>query len=207
MKYHYVYRITNIKESNHYYGTRTSKSLPCEDLGINYFSSSKDKDFIQDQKTNPQDYKYKIIKTFSTRKEALNLEIKLHNKFDVGVNPSFHNRAKQTSTSWDTTGTKWTMSERGRVNVRKAVNDRRSYLGEGNPRYGAVLSNKTKNKISETLKNNDYKDSTETRLKKSHSAKNRPPVTTETRQKISKIHKGKIVSPETIQKMIKTKEK
>jgi len=103
MKYHYVYRITNTKLNKHYYGTRTSKN-PKEDIGIKYFSSSKDKDFIKDQKENPQNYKYKIIKIFNNRKEAIKLEIKLHSKFDVGVNESFYNRAKQTSTGWDRTG-------------------------------------------------------------------------------------------------------
>jgi len=102
---HYVYRITNIKLNKHYYGTRTpKKNIPEDDIGIYYFSSSKDKEFIKDQKENPQDYKYKIIKKFNTRKEALELEIKLHNKFNVGINESFYNRSKQTSTGWDTTG-------------------------------------------------------------------------------------------------------
>lgn len=136
----------------------------------------------------------------------MKLEIELHNKFDVGVNESFYNRSKQTSVGWDTTGTKWSMSEQGKKNVRKAANERRSYLGEGNPRYGVTLTKETKDKISKTLKNNGYFDSPETRLKKSISAKNRPPVANETRQKLSQIHKGKKVSQETIQKMIKTKE-
>jgi len=102
---HYVYRITNTKLNKHYYGTRTSKNkTPEEDIGIYYFSSSKDKDFIKDQKENPQDYKYKVIKKFNTRKEALKLEIKLHNKFNVGINESFYNRSKQSSSKFDTTG-------------------------------------------------------------------------------------------------------
>lgn len=104
---HYVYRITNIKISKHYYGTRTSKNrLPEEDIGYYYFSSSHDKEFIKDQKEKPQNYKYKIVKVFRTRSEAMKLEIKLHNKFNVGVNEAFYNRSKQTSTNWDTTGTK-----------------------------------------------------------------------------------------------------
>ena len=62
---HYVYRITNIKINKHYYGTRTSKNRsPNEDIGIYYFSSSKDKEFIQDQKSNPSDYKYKVLNIF-----------------------------------------------------------------------------------------------------------------------------------------------
>ena len=34
----------------------------------------------------------------------MKLEIKLHNKFNVGVNESFYNKVKQTSTGFDTTG-------------------------------------------------------------------------------------------------------
>lgn len=104
MKYHYVYRITNILNIVHYYGVRTSNIEPKLDLGILYFSSSTNKDFINDQKKNPQNYKYKVIRICKTRKEASLLEIKLHNKFNVGVNESFYNKYKATSTGFDRTG-------------------------------------------------------------------------------------------------------
>jgi len=94
---HYTYRITNIIFKLHYYGTRSTELSPAKDIGIYYFSSSSDKEFIQDQKDNPSHYKYKVIKVFSSREKALELEIKLHNKFDVGINESFYNRSKQTS--------------------------------------------------------------------------------------------------------------
>jgi hypothetical protein len=206
LKYHYVYRITNIKDKLYYYGTRTSSIEPKLDLGIKYFSSSKDKDFIQGQKDNPLNYKYKIIKIFNIRKEAIELEIKLHNKFDVGINESFYNRSKQTSAGWDTTGTKWEMSKIGKENIKKSILKRGGHKGENNPRYNVKLTQDTKDKISHSLKNNGYSDTEETRKKKSESAKNRKPVSQETREKISKIHKGKKVSKETILKMLKTKE-
>lgn len=102
--YHYVYRITNLIEGKHYYGTRTTKVHPSKDLGKRYFSSSSDKDFKKDQKENPQNYKYKVIKIFDTREEAVEMEIKLHDMFDVGMSKSFYNRSKQTNTKFDTTG-------------------------------------------------------------------------------------------------------
>ena len=102
--YHYVYRITNILVKKHYYGKRTSKIPPEADLGIKYFSSSLDKSFIADQKANPQNYKYKIVGTFLTAEKALEKEIRLHNKFNVGSSPHFYNKAKQTSTGFDRTG-------------------------------------------------------------------------------------------------------
>ena len=54
MKKHYVYRITNKVENKHYYGCRTTKLEPKDDLGSKYFSSSKDKSFIKDQKRKPK---------------------------------------------------------------------------------------------------------------------------------------------------------
>jgi hypothetical protein len=102
--YHYVYRITNIIERKHYYGKRSSRIEPKLDLGGKYFSSSRDKVFKKDQKENPQNYKYKIIRCFESSPEAIEFEIRLHEKFDVGVNKSFYNRAKQTSSKFDTTG-------------------------------------------------------------------------------------------------------
>ena len=103
-KRHYVYRITNTKLNKHYYGVRTSKLEPSKDLGIRYFSRSFDTQFIEDQKNNPQHYKYTIVSEFDSREEALELEIKLHARFDVAINESFYNRTKQTSIGFDNTG-------------------------------------------------------------------------------------------------------
>ena len=63
-KFHNTYRITNIKERMYYYGVHSCDCLPEEEIGLTYFSSSKNKEFIKDQKENPQNYKYKIIKIF-----------------------------------------------------------------------------------------------------------------------------------------------
>lgn len=92
--YHYVYRITNVKESTHYYGCRTSKVTPSSDLGINYFSSSSNKEFIKDQKINPSNYKYKIIKEFTFRSDAEVYESILHERFQVHFNEFFYNKTK-----------------------------------------------------------------------------------------------------------------
>lgn len=96
MQYHYTYRITNIELKKHYYGCRTSKVEPKLDLGIIYFSSSTDKVFIKDQRENNQNYKYKIVKIFDTRKDAELFETILHEKFQVQIHESFYNKAKNT---------------------------------------------------------------------------------------------------------------
>jgi hypothetical protein len=108
---YYVYRITNINLKKHYYGKRKTSIDPKLDLGIKYFSSSRDKQFIEDQKNNPHSYKYKIIKKFVSVEEATTLEIYLHNKFNVGKNPIFYNKSKQTSTKFDTTGISYNTPE------------------------------------------------------------------------------------------------
>ncbi len=91
MKYHYTYRITNIKEGMYYYGVHSCDCLPKEDIGVRYFSSAK-KEFIKHQKENPQDYKYKVLKIFSTRKEADKHESFLHKKFNVRMHTKFYNK-------------------------------------------------------------------------------------------------------------------
>lgn len=100
--YHCTYWITNTKLQKHYIGVHTSKIPPIHDLGIKYFSSSSDKEFKKDQKSNPQDYEYKIIGLFPSRKEASLNEIELHEVYNVGANPRFYNRAKSTTTGFNT---------------------------------------------------------------------------------------------------------
>ena len=103
IKYHYTYRITNIKEGMYYYGVHSCDCLPKEDIGVQYFSSSKNKEFIQDQKQNPENYKYKVLNTFSTRQEANKHEQFLHKKFNVRAHEKFYNKCNANE-KFDTTG-------------------------------------------------------------------------------------------------------
>lgn len=93
-KYHYVYRITHLVEGKHYYGVRSSNVHPSKDIGIKYFSSSTNKEFINEQKKNPQNFKYKVVRIYPDRERAALLEINLHAKFNVSHNESFINLAK-----------------------------------------------------------------------------------------------------------------
>lgn len=102
--YHYTYQITNIKLQRHYIGVRSSKIHPFKDIGVVYFSSSIDKDFIANQKQNPYDYEYKILGLFASRRYAMQHEIELHETYDVARNPRFFNRARQTCTGFDWVG-------------------------------------------------------------------------------------------------------
>lgn len=118
--YFCVYRITNLVENKHYYGYKSSKIHPSKVIGITYFSSSKGesgKDFIIDQKKNPQNYKYKIVQLFDSPEQAINREIKLHLKFNVKCHPQFYNKSNQTSSKFDTTGTTMSIEARNKMSI------------------------------------------------------------------------------------------
>lgn len=155
--YHFTYRITNIKLRKHYYGCHSSKLEPINVLGKKYFSSSTDDDFIKDQRLHQQDYEYKVVHAFKTRVEAVSLEIKLHNKFNVGVNESFYNKAKQTSTGFDTTGT--TRSQE--------LKNKQSELmsGANNPFYDKSHSSETIEKLKNLDRSNAGKKISESKTK------------------------------------------
>lgn len=103
-RYHYVYQITNLVTARKYIGKRSSLDSPAVDLGRKYFSSSSDREFILDQKTNPSNYKYEVLMEFNTAADAVTHEVKLHNLYDVGRNPEFYNKVKQTDTSFNASG-------------------------------------------------------------------------------------------------------
>ena len=110
MKYHYTYEIRNTSINKSYIGVRSTNNIQ-GDLGIKYFSSSSDKEFIIDQKLNHVKYKYIILSIFSTREEANKHEIYLHKLNNVSSNPSYYNRSKATSTGFCTAGTTFKLSE------------------------------------------------------------------------------------------------
>ena len=93
-EYHYVY-YSYEEYGRGYFGSRTCKCLPKED--IKYFGSFKDKNFKPTQKI--------ILKSdYATREEAYADEIILQQYYKVVENSHFANRAYQTSTGWTTLG-------------------------------------------------------------------------------------------------------
>lgn len=143
---HYVYRITNIKKSKHYYGVRSATN-PYKDLGVKYFSSSTDTEFINDQKRNPSSYKYKILFIYDTRKQAAEKEILIHEKMNVGISPNFYNKARATSTGFSPLGYKHTkesklkIAEAGRRPCKKSTKIK---ISESNK--NRFVSNETREK-------------------------------------------------------------
>lgn len=98
---HYTYLLINPTTNMLYIGKRSCQCLPEEDT--TYMSSST---YV------PKDECIKIIlNTFVTSREALDNEIYFHNLFNVGSNPMFYNKSKQTSNSFDTTGVSFSHSD------------------------------------------------------------------------------------------------
>jgi hypothetical protein len=95
--------------------------LPEEDIG--YFGSFHDETFKPKGKV--------ILFVCETRQEVAEIEIELHDFFDVAVNPQFANRAKAKSTGFDRTGV---IAGSRTKEWKKAHSERVS--GENNPCYG-----------------------------------------------------------------------
>lgn len=94
MPYFYTYRITCTHPDSvekYYYGHRKSECHPRDDV---YWSSSK---FVKTAilKYGSEFFKKKIIRIFASKNEAINHEIKLHERLDVQSHPIFFNRYNQ----------------------------------------------------------------------------------------------------------------
>ena len=148
-KHHYVYHSYE-EWGRDYIGIRSCDCLPEED--IRYLGSFNDKTFSPTEKT--------ILFVCETRKEAAEIEIKLHDFFDVAVNPQFANKAKAKSTGFDRTGvphaeeTKKKQSEAhsGKTHteeIKKKISEAKS--GENNPMYGVPRTEEWKKAQSEKM--------------------------------------------------------
>ena len=201
-KFYYVYRISNLIEHKHYYGFRSTKFLPKNDLGIRYFSSSRDKEFIKDQKQNPQNYRYKIVKLFQNYKDALNFEILLHEKFNVSTNESFYNRAKQTATGFSTAGStiseehKRKISEAGLKRIYEPTSDETKKKQSESAKNRGPVSEITRQKLSAIHKGREFTKGRCENISKAKKGKSQGPMPDEVKKKISEAHKGKIFSDE-----------
>lgn len=101
--YHYTYLITNlnpITEEKYYIGVRTCH---CEIENDTYMGSCSclSNDITEN---GIGQYEKVIIQEFNERSVALAHEIQLHKEYNVGANPIFYNKAKQTSTGFDIQG-------------------------------------------------------------------------------------------------------
>ena len=142
-KHHYVYHSYE-EWGREYIGIRSCDCLPEEDT--KYFGSFKDKTFKPTEKT--------IMFVCETREEVMEVEIKLHNFFDVSVNPQFVNRAKQTSKGFDRAGVTLTEEHKRKQSeatsgVPKPEAWRQSISGKNHPQFGVPRTEEEKKKMSE----------------------------------------------------------
>jgi hypothetical protein len=121
-KHHYVYRSYE-EGGREYIGRRTCNCLPEEDT--KYFGSFYDKTFSPTKKI--------ILFVCETPEEIAEIEIELHDFFDVAVNPQFANRAKAKSTGFDRTGVPWAEETKKKMSVARS--------GENNPMFGVSGEN------------------------------------------------------------------
>jgi hypothetical protein len=154
MTYYYVY-YSYEQWGRGYIGKRQCKCLPAEDT--KYFGSFKDKSFRPQCKI--------ILGIYPSKEEALEAEVILHEFFSVDVNPHFANRAKQTSKKFY---------------YSQVTESHSRAISESNRRR--KLSPETKEKIGQSQRETSKRP--EVKRKRSESAKNKPPVTEETRSKL-----------------------
>lgn len=192
-KYNYVYKITNLINQKCYIGVRSSNCKPEEDT--KYWSSSK---YVKEAITNygKENFKKEILSIWKTRVEALNEEIRLHNKHDVGINTKFYNKSKQTATGWDTTGNKDVANKISKkLKGRKIPQKQIEKMLE--TRKGFRHSEKSKKLMSQKHKGKKVSDKTRRKLSESHKGFK---MKEETKEKLRAINKGKKMSAEAIEK-------
>jgi len=170
-----------------YIGVRSCECLPEQD---NYWGSSKH--LPLGKKKNLSDLCDKfVLGRFDSREDALQDEIRRHRTNDVAVSKLFWNRAKQTSTGYDTAGVvSW--------NKGKEFSEE-SRLKMSESRKGMKLSDETKSKISKgNLGKPKHNADSRRRISEGNLGKVR---TAETRAKISKANIGNRHSAKTKVKM------
>jgi hypothetical protein len=172
-KYHYVYQITNKLNNKSYIGKRTTSVKPTDDLGFSYISSSTDQDFINEQKNNPENFIYEILKEFDTSEDAIEYEILMHNRHNVASSHLFYNKSKQNSVGFSTEGTRHSP---------KTIEKMKKWHSTRPP-----MSEEQKKKISES---NKGKKLSKGHIEKLRKAKEN--VSEETRQRMRESHVGQV---------------
>lgn len=111
--HHYTYRLID-ENGIAYIGARSSHLHPEND--VRYMSSSK---YVRMAIANGIKFSKQILAIWPTRMHAIEHEIRLHDAFDVANSNLFYNKAKQTSTAFDTSGAY--VSEETRAKRRAAM--------------------------------------------------------------------------------------
>lgn len=156
-KQHYVYLLQNRVNGMCYIGVRSCTGTVWDD---SYMGSSRH--MTQEDKNNCNKI---VLARFGSREEAVAYEIEMHEKFDVVKSPLFYNKAKQTSTGFDTTGR--VMSEEEKEKRSKAL------MGHKGAKTwsGKKLPEATRVKMSQATKGVPKSDQHKKALKESHKSR------------------------------------
>jgi len=183
----YTYLLKHIPTNKYYYGVRFSKKCKPEDFWKTYFTSSKKiKGLIK--KYGKKSFIFEIRKVFKTKNQARDWEHKILKRMKVIYRDDFLNQTDNKSIDPKVIS----KANLGKVGCMKGKKHKQSTKnkiskktkGKNNPRYGVLLNDKQKKKISNSLKkwfknpNNKHP-----RLGKKHSKK--------TIELFKKINKGK----------------
>lgn len=87
----YTYLITHIPSNKKYYGVRYAKGCHPNDLGVKYFSSSKDLLDLIDQ-DGTESFLFEIRKTFVSGQNACEWESKVLKRLKVHINDNWFNK-------------------------------------------------------------------------------------------------------------------
>lgn len=192
-KYHYTYLITNLDpkdERKYYFGVRSCDCLPEED--VSYMGSSESlKDHIN-QFGEHQFQKTIFYVSLYSREDAHQNEIDYHNEYDVGVNPTFYNKCKTTSTGFDRSGVPSSEETKELLRKQRRVcsSETRKKLSDANK--GKTIPEEQKKKISETLKGREITEEHRKKISESKSGKSWGTHSEETKQKMSDVQEGTI---------------
>ena len=148
-----------------------------------------------------------ILSMWPTRKMAALEECRLHNEFDVCINPTFYNRAKAVPNGYSTAGTK--LSDEIRNNMSEAHKNLKH-----TPSHCRAISDAQKLRYSDPKERQKARElstgrpmTESTKKKLSDIALNRPPMSQQTKDKISKVCKGRTHTDETKKKMSESTKK
>lgn len=116
--HHYTYLIQSLDKTMNYIGVRSCRCLIEQDI---YWGTSKHLPWGRaGAKKDQSSVAIKtILKTFSTRKEAVEHEVYLHALYNVSTNPNFWNQANQTSSKFDVTGKTFIFTKQHIENMKK----------------------------------------------------------------------------------------
>jgi len=193
-KYHYLYKIINVKTGEFYTGKRSNKKY------TDGYSGSGLRIKAQIKKYGTSKYIKYITRFFCTEQDVYNYEEnkvttntiknKLCLNLDVGGRGCMTGRKHS-----DETKKKMSKSQKGKVMSEE------SRLKMSLAWVGRVVSEETKLKMSKSTMGNKHSDETKKKMSESQKGK---VISDETRRKISESQKGKVISEETRLKISKS---